>query len=517
MNKKFSYIFLILFIFVQLNWFVVAKAGTFPAIISNSSSGILLDPVYKKIYLFRDTKSITVIDSESLKLLDIIQLPDFPKRIKINKTLNKLYVLNNSGFIDVVDLNKNKYLKTIKLDNPIDRFIVDGSGRNLIYAIHDDINEISIIDSQNDSPLGLFGVGIPGTDIVLGLPTNGTFLLDEVRNKIYIAIEDDKVLPIEIGALSAIDCLINGALQLLTDGLLGSNCGILGTVINVEQGATKLFFNPTTNILYTQTDDGCGNVSVISGSSNNIISTIPISGCSSLQEINIPTNTLYVGSTHKVLGTNSLIEIYVGGDIIASDPKDPVLYVRPDVGPDFIYQVLESSLNGGMPTLPIINEKSFVPKDVTLNTINNFATALKLLERDSKARKDTNRKYRSLLKVLKRSLDNPGTRCSKDITTAMKKLQKMNQEILKQNCSFTVSGVGDVISGIQDIQDQFGDILNMGFNRDFNDEGLPDIGQGTSKQCIPNDIAFTYSNLINSYIDALVVSTTDADICKSSN
>jgi DNA-binding beta-propeller fold protein YncE len=150
-------------------------------------TGVLAVPSLNRVYgSVTRNHEIAVVDTESLKV--IARIPDgkFPDGLAFSPETQKLYVSDESGELEtVIDAKTNKKVGTIPLGGEAGNTQYD-PGSHLIYVCVQTMNQIVAIDPQTDQIAARY-------DLKLGRFPHG-FYIDELRNRAYIACQDDNKL-----------------------------------------------------------------------------------------------------------------------------------------------------------------------------------------------------------------------------------------------------------------------------------------------------------------------------------
>lgn len=87
----------------------------------------------KLYYISAGSNTISILDTNTFKLEDIIMLPFKPVGLEINDKSNKLDVVGEDNLIYVIGAASRKILKSIDLRTPVHGFLVD-TNRNILYV-----------------------------------------------------------------------------------------------------------------------------------------------------------------------------------------------------------------------------------------------------------------------------------------------------------------------------------------------------------------------------------------------
>lgn len=193
-----------------------------------------------------------------------------PPTLAVNSITNKIYVIQGGGVL-VIDGKTNSIISTIQLSEGINLIAVNET-TNKIYATNHRNFSVSVIDGSNDTVLSTVSLdSCPGNCFLTGIGINSS------TNKIYLAGEPNN----RISSLYAID---------------GSKDNLENKVVifpqPVDDLIDRVLINPNANKIYIS--DLSGNLSVIDGSTNNLINTLEV-GLDSVNDLafNISTNKIY--------------------------------------------------------------------------------------------------------------------------------------------------------------------------------------------------------------------------------
>ena len=236
--------------------------------------------------------SMSVIDGETNRILEVVAAGDFPDSAGINEKTNKIYVTNNEGgTVTVIEGRNNSIVDTVVVgsglslplhcgDHGTDEPCTSGSEpllsevnekTNRIYVALWGDNATSVIDGETNREIAVVPTGI--NPYVLAV--------NEKTNKIYVTnVNDDHV--------SVIDGNSN---TVINDIVIGEN----PFWIAVNEHTNKIYVsNPGTDEVY-----------VVDGNTDSVESVIPVSGGPFGISVNEKSNTIYVAK----LGEDSIVAI----------------------------------------------------------------------------------------------------------------------------------------------------------------------------------------------------------------
>lgn len=148
----------------------------------SSPQSIVIDIEGKRIFVSNlGSGDVTVIDSETLKLITKIPTGLTPQVLAYNPKTKKLYISDPSeDSVTIIDTSMNDYPAKILSLPGMPRTIRVNSLANEIYVSLSDAGSLGVIDGENDSLITIIELG---SEIVFPLLNS----IDEKRNKIYVA------------------------------------------------------------------------------------------------------------------------------------------------------------------------------------------------------------------------------------------------------------------------------------------------------------------------------------------
>jgi len=232
--------------------------------------------------------SMSIIDGNTNRILDVMAVGDFPNSAGINEKTNKIYVTNHeNGTVTVIDGKTDSIIDRIHVgsgplvppgcleENSQTGGLCESGAGPMVAAVNEKTNRIyvalwvdnavSVIDGNTNQVIAVIPTGV------------NPFYLDvnEKTNKIYVANTG--------GSISIID----------------GNTNTVITNIPVSEGFPfGVAVNEKTNMAYVS-NSGNDQIYVIDGKTDSIINTIQISGFPIGVTVNEKTNTIYVAKTFE--------------------------------------------------------------------------------------------------------------------------------------------------------------------------------------------------------------------------
>jgi YVTN family beta-propeller protein len=166
---------------------------------------ISIDAKSKKIYAINNTHYIS-IDIPEIEKLKNIYLPSLvsPVSIAVDTTLNKIYIVDRiynysyysfyANSISIIDSNTNKIVKKIPFHGSPDSIAVDTT-LNKIYVTDNYYNSISIIDSNTNKIEKQFQVGDFPVSIAVDSKTHKVYIVNQGN---YITLEPATISIIDL-------------------------------------------------------------------------------------------------------------------------------------------------------------------------------------------------------------------------------------------------------------------------------------------------------------------------------
>ncbi len=301
-------------------------------------SSLSVNPSANEVYILNSTygkgsiDTISVIDSASDEVVDLIRIDKGYDIMAVNPTLNKIYLTNQDDkTISVVD-RKTKKMSIIPTSGSLLAMLEVNPANNKVYASFHEANRILVIDSNwdtfvttfiadnktpNFSSAGVLAMGVdPKSDILytansdtdsVSVINGSTGLVSEIpvgkdpkdiavnpiTGKVYTANTDSDSVTV-----------INASISRMKSQ--SSNTSVVDIPgIKVGAAPRDIVINPVTKMIYVA-NLASHTVSVIDGSNNKVTRDIPIikdtlTGTPLLDiSVNPVTNTLYASGEQNV-------------------------------------------------------------------------------------------------------------------------------------------------------------------------------------------------------------------------
>ncbi|MDQ2685435.1 MAG: YncE family protein [Thermoproteota archaeon] len=231
--------------------------------------GITTNPFTNKVYVANQySNTVSVFDSKTDKLIEIIPTGIFPYSIDANLFNNRIYVTNRgSDTLSVIDGATDSVIDNIKVGQSPVQVAVDQSN-SWVYVSNIDSNSISVIDGiENEVIKTIKGINAP-----YGINVN------PLSNKIYVSN------------------IANSTIAVIDD-----NSNDLIKNIKVGQSPVGIEINEEKNLLYV-TNYISNTISLIDGTTDSVIKTIPVGQSPIGVKLNPQSNKIYVSN----IGSNTV-------------------------------------------------------------------------------------------------------------------------------------------------------------------------------------------------------------------
>ncbi|HEX7284884.1 MAG TPA: YncE family protein [Candidatus Angelobacter sp.] len=209
----------------------------------------------------------------------------FPTALAINTVTNRIYVVNQSGTVDVLDGATNSIIATLSVSSPANSQLAVNEVTNKIYATDPFAGTLSVIDGNTDTITAVvnFGVGI------------GRLAINPVTDRIYVTTNRRAVNVITGETVNTVS-VVDGA----TNSILAD--------LPIGQFANSIVVNPATNKIYVGGQPLSNNpaVVVIDGATNSIVTGAfePNNSGVSALAINKTANVIFASAFNEVMVLN---------------------------------------------------------------------------------------------------------------------------------------------------------------------------------------------------------------------
>ena len=354
----FASIFLFSFGIVVHNAFADTVIATIP--VGNNPAGIGVNYNTNMIFvansgnMSRPGNTVSVINGATNSVVSTISVASIPHGVGVNPTTNKIYVTNIGhvepglhaeptfvcdSTVSVIDGSANSVVGTIQVGScPVGASV--NPKTNMIYVANYVSYTVSAINGTTNTVVSTIPVGAGPRDVSVNPNTNMIYVANYNSNSISV---------------------INGATNTVVSTI---PVGSLPDYVSV---------NPKTNMIYESNVDVSENtVYVIDGATNAVTSIINVSGPASIG-VNPNTNMIYVANRYGVMkidgSTNSVVSsIPVGAGSIgaAANPNTNMIYV--DNSGNSVAVINGSSSNTTVPSAPTnLSATAVSPSQINLS------------------------------------------------------------------------------------------------------------------------------------------------------
>ena len=317
-----------------------------------------------------------------------------PGEVAVNPNTNMVYVTNVDGnSVSVISGLTNKTVGIIPVgENPV-RLAINPS-TNMIYVSNTNSQSVSVISGDADSVVATIPVGSDPQSIAINHRTNMIYIENWNSNTISVIDGNTNkvVATLNVCNLWSSDLVVDESANTIyvtctgpegkLDVISGTTNQLVGT-IPVGRDPDSIAFNPKTNMLYTA-NNGDYTVSVVSTKSNKLVDTIHVGTFPEYLAVNPDTSMIYVvcfdnsyynklyvisGATNQVV---TKIDVGNTSDYVAVDSSDNIIYVANRVSETL--SVISGNTNTAIDTIPVGPNPSFIAINNVTKTvyISNF-------------------------------------------------------------------------------------------------------------------------------------------------
>jgi YVTN family beta-propeller protein len=279
---------------------------------------VAVNPVTNKIYVvnFTYTGGVTVIDGVSGSATNIVT-GNSPAALAVNPVTNKIYVANyNGNNVTVIDgaTNTTKTLKDAAATGPA--AVAVNPETNKVYIGNYKSRNVTVIDGATDSISATVSFQNPftvtGVNPLIGIAVN------PASNKVYVTDYNDNSVTVIDGANSPTRVVVGTnpcsvAVDTVNQKAYVTNYGSSSVTVIDSGNATSTILvgvypkavsiNPGARKIYVvNLNSGIGSVSVIDGTSDSVVATLPVESLNSTVPVTVTANTV----TNKIYVTNDL-------------------------------------------------------------------------------------------------------------------------------------------------------------------------------------------------------------------
>lgn len=321
--------------------------------VASNPFAIAFNPITKMLYVSNTrSNTISVIDTSRNNIISNITVGSFPYSIALDERQNTIYVANEkSNTLSVIDGSTNRPVDTIRVDKgPVE--IAVNTYTDRVYTANFCSNSISVIEGSTNTVLknitlgerpdscSEFGMGIAvntftNTIYVTNRDFDTIYVIDGNTDNIVDKIHADGLRPVSV----AVNPITNTIYSVRSDSPNGQVDVIDGYSNNVvtqfsgQNVPNMIIVNPSTNMVYI-TNSGNDTLSVINGSNNTPLLNVIVGSAPAGVTVDEDTNTLYVanilsntvsvinGNTNKIMvGVNFNVDPVNSGEIHCNDNK----------------------------------------------------------------------------------------------------------------------------------------------------------------------------------------------------
>lgn len=257
--------------------------------------------VYISNYISR---SISIIDYETLELEDEIQLDDniYPHHFCIDKDKNLMYIPSSSnGILYVVDLANNKVVDTVSIGGSLSQIVLS---QNDLFIANEDTDSIYILDKSSLNPVGVISVDKMPHGFYFDKDSNKLYVpcinsivcIDVASRSIHNRIDlDFKAWHVEIDThkKEIYTSTLDGKLVIVDESSMK-----IKTVLEEFLLPVEICFNYSGNKIYV-TDLGYRNVRILDYTTGKYIGNIKVNGNPQGLEISSDEKLLFVSDTQR--------------------------------------------------------------------------------------------------------------------------------------------------------------------------------------------------------------------------
>jgi YVTN family beta-propeller protein len=285
---------------------------------------------------------VSVIDGNSNSIIANIEAGNQPFGMDINETTNKIYVLNANlgvdfpGSITVIDGATNTATSADTSAFPVTARFFGAT------AVNETTNKFYFQVSNPDSNIGVLdGATNIATPLSASLGPVSVIRVNKILNRVYVGTNT--------GLLHVLDGATDALITTLT---VGSPSAAVGIQRNIA-------VNETTGQVFVA-DFNNDTVSVIEGSANTIVATIPVGDGPTSVAVNQLSNRVYVGNTNgktisfidgESLAVGSTLSLPLQPAFLAVDADVSRVYTSSGDAPDLSGVTVISDVDGTFDSL----------------------------------------------------------------------------------------------------------------------------------------------------------------------
>lgn len=251
--------------------------------VGNSPSGVVANPTGTKVYVANaDSKSISVIDTATNKVIDTINVGRKVFGIVINQLGTKVYATNyNDNSVSVVDTT-TRVVDTINVGRAPLGIAINPSGTK-VYVANYWNDSVTIIDTASNA-IDSFPAGSHPTGVAVNKAGTKVYVVNSFSHNVYAVdtATNNIIDTINVGSYPACITLNKaGTLAYVTNGvskdlsIIDTTTDKVLTTIGVGSSEDGIVINPEETKLYVAMPDS-NSTSVIDTTTNKVIDTINV-------------------------------------------------------------------------------------------------------------------------------------------------------------------------------------------------------------------------------------------------
>jgi YVTN family beta-propeller protein len=255
-----------------------------PGIINGfGAEDLVVNPATNRIYAANTLSgSVSVVDGDADALIINIAVGDDPSSIDVNTATNRIYVVNESGnTVSVIDGSTDTVMATINVGStPVSLMVNEDTNR--IYVVNSEDSTVSVINGSTNTLEATIGVGNPSdtygpTGMDINRTTKRVYVPNMDTSDVYV-IDGDPTSP-----------SFNTVIATISPEFTGG-WGVLFVAVNE---ATNTVYIVNGGFWFPGSWYGEANVAIINGTTNTLITNIPLPGVYWADDPTVNENTNY--------------------------------------------------------------------------------------------------------------------------------------------------------------------------------------------------------------------------------
>ncbi len=344
--------------------------------VGDSPADIKINPVTNLVYVSNsESNDISLIDGTTDQVIGAIAVGNSPKGIAINTVTNRIYIVNqDSNNISVINGASNEAIETIATGGTNPSYIAVNSTTNLLYVDNSEDNTVNVLDGSNNKSIATIDIGV----------TINAIEVNETNNHIYVAgccaNNTDIGMDIFTGEIIIINGSTNEIIARVSIGCsrspgLSSVCSSNIFDIAVNEAANQVYVSNFDMYFVSLRDfEFVGFLSVIDGLSLEVTDNVEIRNDPRGIAVDSLNNLIYVankgsddasaidGSKNNVISSVNLARLPFGIDVA---PETNRIYVSNISSNDV--SVINSLTNETINNVPV----GISPQNLVVNQKNN--------------------------------------------------------------------------------------------------------------------------------------------------